>query len=552
VAIDSPAHRVYRRLPRLDAEGVVTLAGTLLSAVMLVLTAVYAGPLWRDEVNTANVAQMPWRELWRMESFPPLWTGLLHVFQWLGFANSDTDIRVLGLYVGLFFLGALWAATRWLGCRAPVLSVALLGCLPAMIFILGSNRAYGLGCGLLVLSFGLLWRVVERPSLPRVFWAGWVCLLFTHCLYYNVVFLGSMLAGGALVAVRRQRWKLLGALAGIGIVCAGSLAVYLPVIRSGSSDSVAMMRWPSFSFQTMWNALGDAVTLRSSGEIGRIGPEIWLWLGLLLFGLVTAALAQRKSHDATAAQNAGDDCEQRADRALFCGVSVCLGVAGMLFFLFRLRYWPESWYYVGMLSLCAISLDGLLGANWPALRPWGWCRLGFLLAMTAVAIKPAWQEAHTRRSNLDLVAAILSQNASAQDLVVVETAWEGITFDRYYRGTARWLTVPPIDAHKTHRNDLVFKKMNQPEAMLPVLNAVAGTLQSGHHVWLVGRLSGASPVPPDARQPKELGAYVGFWTAQLSTLLLNHAAQEQVVPLPARPVSWVENLPLLRFSGYKP
>ncbi len=513
----------------------------------------YAGPLWRDEVNTANVAQMPWRELWRSESFPPVWTGMLHVCQWLGFANNDAGIRIMGLYVGLFFLGALWISARWLGCRAPILSVALLGCLPAMIFILGSNRAYGLGCGLLVLSFGLIWRVVERPSPPRVFWAGLVCLLFTHCLYYNVVFLGSMLAGGTLVALRRQRWKSLVALAGIGIVGAGSLAVYLPVIRSGS-DFVAMMRWPSFSFQTLWNALGDAVTIRSSGEIGRNGPEIWLWLGLLLLGLVTAVPAQRTGRSQAAGAEAVDVSERlrRADRALFCGISMCLGVAGMLVFLFRLHYWAESWYYVGMLSLCAISLDGLLGANWPALRPWGWCRLGFLLVMTAVAIKPAWQEAHTRRSNLDLVATVISQNASAQDLVVVETAWEGITFDRYYRGTARWLTVPPIDAHKTHRNDLVYEKMNQPEAMLPVLNEVAKTLQSGHNVWLVGRLSAASPVPPDANQPKQLGTYVGFWTAQLSTLLLNHAAQEQVVPLPAGPVCWAENLPLLRFSGYKP
>ena len=63
---------------------------------------------------------------------------------------------------------------------------------------------------------------------------------------------------------------------------------------------------------------------------------------------------------------------------------------------------------------------------------------------------PAWAEAHTRRSNLDVVAAFLSHNASAGDLILVQDVWEGITFNRYYRGRARWLSVPPIDSHEVH------------------------------------------------------------------------------------------------------
>ena len=31
-------------------------------------------------------------------------------------------------------------------------------------------------------------------------------------------------------------------------------------------------------------------------------------------------------------------------------------------------------------------------------------------------------------------------------------------------------------------------KMNQPEAMTPVLHAIANTLASGHNVWLVGSI----------------------------------------------------------------
>ena len=56
---------------------------------------------------------------------------------------------------------------------------------------------------LLVLAFGTIWRMVEFPSRSRILLAGLICFLFAHCIYYDVVFLCAMLAGGAAVAVRR-------------------------------------------------------------------------------------------------------------------------------------------------------------------------------------------------------------------------------------------------------------------------------------------------------------------------------------------------------------
>ena len=193
-----------------------------------------------------------------------------------------------------------------------------------------------------------------------------------------------------------------------------------------------------------------------------------------------------------------------------------------------------------MLCLCAISLDGLLGANWPALRPWGLLRIGFLLVLLTWGSRSAWEEAHTRRSNVDLIAAVLSQNASAGDLIVVQDAWEGITFNRYYHGHARWVTVPPVDSHMVHRNDLVLEKMNQPEPMAPVLREITTTLRSGISVWLVGvspwyarsRCHHASPPPPGLPARWWLGTYLYCWTAQVTAQLLDHAQQEQVLKIP--------------------
>ncbi|MGA2243750.1 MAG: hypothetical protein ABSH48_02025 [Verrucomicrobiota bacterium] len=542
------------RRPRLELETGLALAGTAALAILFVLTAINAGPLWRDETNTINVAQMPsLRELWSnmsFESFPPLWPLLLRGCCFLGLAGSDVNIRLLGLYVGFLFLGSLWLSARWIGCRAPILSIALLGSLPAFVFIVGANRAYGLACCLLLLSFAAIWRLVELPSRRRVLLAGIAGFLFVNCVYYDVIFLAAMLAGGAAVALRRRQWKTLAALAGIGAASSASLAIYLPIIRRGSSY-VHLIQWPLFRFATLWDHFREAVTARSSAERGQNGPEIWLWILLLLGGSIVALVMQR-----TGAGQKSDPpvttpaVRSRADLALFCVVSMLLGVLGLFAFLFRLHYLTQTWYYIEMICLCAISLDGLLGANWPALRPWGLLRIGFLAVLMSWGGRSVWAEAHTRRSNVDLIAAVLDKNAVAGDMIVVQTVWEGITFNRYYHGPAHWVTLPPIDSHLVHRNDLVFMKMKEPEPMAPVLAEMVNTLHAGHNVWVVGHMSYVRSEPSPAGQPWFV-SHVVYWSAQVTDVLMEHALQRQVLEVPTGgPVCLLENLPLIRFSGY--
>ena len=130
---------------------------------------------------------------------------------------------------------------------------------------------------------------------------------------------------------------------------------------------------------------------------------------------------------------------------------------------------------------------------------------------------------------------------------MVQDAWEGITFNRYYRGQAQWLSVPPIDSHELHRIDLVMAKMNQPETMTPVLRAITNTLASGHDVWVVGSIPiarwkdappGPTPLPP---LPSEMptrwwfGSYLYWWNQQVTTLLLDHAqlGKSEAIAAPA-------------------
>jgi hypothetical protein len=560
-----------KRILNAGTETAAALIGTALSAILLVLTAMNAGPLWRDETNTFNLAHMPfigdiWRNL-QFESCPLLWPMLVRGCGILGLTGSDMSIRILGLGVGLFFLTSLWLCQHWIGGRVPTLSIALLGGLPAFLFVMGANRAYGLAACLLVLSFAKIWRVLLSPTKSRILAAGFICLLFTQCIYYDVVFLGAILSAGALVAIRRQRWKIIWAMAGIGLFAGASLLIYLPISHR-VPEYLPFWRSPFFDAATLWHGLSDALAARSSANLdGPNGPQIWIWIAILLMGITAAVVMQRTRVRQTpkpevVSKSASWD---RSDLALFCVTSVVLGIIGYVGFLLKLRFFMQPWYYVGILILCAISLDGILSASWPALLPWGLMRITFLVVMMTLNASPAWEEAHTRRSNLDVVAAFLSSNASAGDLIVVQDAWEGITFNRYYRGQARWLSIPPIDSHEVHRIDLVMAEMNQPEAMTPVLRAITNTLTSVHRVWLVGSIPverskdappGPTPLPP---RPPEMptgwwmGSYLYWWNQQVITLLLDHAQQEKLETIAASgPVNHFEDVSVVRFAGYKP
>ena len=561
-----------KRISKSGPETAAALIGTAFSAILLVLAAMNAGPLWRDETNTFNLAHMPsLRDIWRnlaFDSCPLLWPLLLRGCGMLGLTNSDTGIRMVGLVIGLFFLTSLWLCQRWIGGRAPILSIALLGGLPALIFIVGANRAYGLAGCLLVLSFGKIWRVLEFPTKSRILSAGFICLLSSQCVYYDVVFLGAILAAGALVAIRRRRWKILWTMAGIGLVAGASLFVYLPAIFHQGSKYLPFWRSPFFDAVTLWNGLGDALAARSSADPdGADGPQIWIWIGLLSVGIIVAVIMQRTGvREAPKPQVALKRAKpERSDLALFCVMSVVLGIIGYFGFLLKLQFFMQPWYYIDILILCAISIDGILSASWPALRPWGFMRIGFLAVMMILNARPAWAEAHTRRSNLDVVATFLGHNASVADLIVVQDAWEGITFNRYYRGQTRWLSIPPIDSHEVHRIDLVMAEMTQPEAITPVLHAITSTLSRGHDVWLVGSISiersndaPPGPIPPPPR-PSEMptqwwgGSYMYWWNQQVATFLLDHAEQKKAETIAMLgPVNHFEDVSVIRFTGYKP
>src|SRR6476661_590260 len=82
-------------------------------------------------------------------------------------------------------------------------------------------------------------------------------------------------------------------MAGIGLVAATSLFIYLPIIHR-DSEYLPLVRSPSFKATDVWTGFSDALVAPSSAKPNETSePQIWIWIGLLLAAIIVAVLLHR-------------------------------------------------------------------------------------------------------------------------------------------------------------------------------------------------------------------------------------------------------------------
>jgi uncharacterized membrane protein len=524
--------------------GIVAVIGTLLASGLHVVFGMQAGALWRDEVNSLEIATVrTFSEMWMnldYDSFPALFFLVLRPFAGVPASASDAQLRAFGVVIGVLILGALWLNARAFRIGVPLVSVALVGFNPMVIRYGDSVRAYGLGILLILLALAAIWKVVESPTPRRVGLAALTALLSVQCLYYDAILLFAICLGAVAVSFRRRQAKCVILVLSIGAVAAISLLPYLPVIRRVGAWNFQFKAPIDFAF--LWGRLAE--TLASP-----VGAAVWAWVILFAFAAVAGLWAQRSD---------GQAAESR-DRLLFVWVTLLVGSVGYAGFLRVLSYVTRPWYYVLFVVFAALCLDlifaSLRTGSLPVLL-----RSAFALLFVGVAVFPAWREVQARQTNVDVIAAQLQSLAGPEDLILLNPWNCGISFRRYYRGLTPTATIPPIEDLRFHRCDLAKRRMMSPDPMAPVLQKMDETLRSGHTIWLVGRLDFVPPgkeprvIPPGYDGPNGWvgGDFYEAWSLQAGFLVQNHALHfaRARVPL-AQPVSRYENLPLSAIRGWR-
>src|SRR6266487_4686027 len=319
---------------------------TLCAVYLHVLFFLNAGGLWRDEVDLVHLSLLPsvsqmWQNL-PHDSCPILMHLVVRAWSAAGFGNTDPSLRVLGLYVGLFLLLALWLASWTMRNGAPLLAVTLAGLNVTMIRAGDSLRGYGLGSALAVLTLAVIWRLARRPSVATFCGAAVLAVLNVQALYQNAFLLFAACCGGFVLCAVERRWRDTLPIFALGAAAAVSLLPYVPLIAGARWYGMYKV---GFDFSSGWMQLSAA-----TGYPLRIFTSVWvaLWIGALAAAISVLFWRRHRLP------------EHARGLILFAGTSLLLGTAGYAVFLKLSEYPTHPWHYVPLMTFSAVCLDAVL------------------------------------------------------------------------------------------------------------------------------------------------------------------------------------------------
>ena len=500
----------------------VLLTATIVS--LLLVRAFHADALSRDECAVVQLAGMPslsdLRSNFQHEAFPPLFPFIIRIYTAL-FGASDTVLRVFGFCVGCLLTGAFWINSRLFRSGVPLVGLGLLS-LNTTFFVWGTTiRGYGLGSALIVLMFGCVGSLLLGSTPKRSVTAMLVCLFGIQVLLYNSILLMAIVASAAVVFLFRRCLRNAIVVSTICAVVLSSLLAYVSAYSRARDWSILVRGAPTpYSLWKHWEV--------ALGNPDYSIPELWYSIAIGLIGILVFRIYK----------NRGAQLVPHREFIWFALIVCGLSIASCYLFLQVLSYTTRDWYYLALICLIAAALDlvasSLCTATWLRML-----RLGLGLAAIIAAPFADWSAIMERQTDIDIAARTVAGRAAPDDLIVV-TPWQfGIAFQRYYRGTAPWITIPNIADHRIHRYDLIKAKMISAHPIDDLEQAVRNTLLSGKCVWFVGGLNLPSPengpmiLPPApaSRFKWDNRAYTASWWQQLSVFAISHANKIDAVPL---------------------
>lgn len=526
--------------------------GIFITLIILFLHYIFmshAGGLWRDEVCQINHATMPsFSDIWsvlRVRAFPLLSVFVLRLWTSVGLGASDSLIRLYGFLVGTSILGALWLNARLMGYRIPLLSLALFGLSPLTIQIGDSIRPYGLGVFFIILTFGLIWKVIIKPSFWWILPATLVAVLSVQCFFQNAYLLLAICVGGLVITLHHKLWRRTLLLLGIGVVAAISLFPYWDAIKV-ARDWAHLTRNPSRLWEfglVFFRAFGYSgeTVLYSSTNIVFL---FWISIVIMSISIAIHSYYHRLMEGMT---------DRKKDITLYSITAMLTGMIALIILLRRTGFSTQPWHFFPGIALVAVSLDTIIGTKYLSSIK----LIVITILIVILSFGTAWKKAHTRQTNIDLICTYLAKSISKGDMIIVYPWYCGITFQRYYRGDIPWVTFPPIKDFTLTRYDLFKEQMILPDPIQPVLSKIAQTLQSGNQIWLVGNL----PQPEEGQSPRSLppapnshygwrsGPYYYHWGKQARYFIQTHIMDHKYLQIsPNIPI--LENLSVEVVKGW--
>jgi hypothetical protein len=411
------------RLRKVELVTAVVLTSLILSFHIIRL--LKAGGLWRDEAAAVQLATMPSLKdvlhYFPHEAFPLLFPATVRSWSLVA-GNSDLSWRIFGFFVGVGIVAALWW-NLWKTRRSvPLLSLALLGFNAAFIQWGNSMRGYGLGILLLLITAGLVWRLVELPADTR--WAGppakgstrrgrtgkdagstqgkrtgmsallapfasipnfrarlllavFFAVASVQCLLHNTILLFAICVGAMTLTIVRKRVARGPSTGPIRPLDFSYLLTYtvqdpafMAVFVVGFVALLSLLPcWIPLSEARSWDIVVrlpvtlDGLCTKINLALSSSFPwNAWVW-GVLLLGGFGFCMASQSWPDCSSFGR-----EQRSI-LLVSGATLFVAVIGYFAFLLFLSYPTEPWYYLALMAVVALFLDIAFDALSPSLTP---------------------------------------------------------------------------------------------------------------------------------------------------------------------------------------
>ena len=497
------------------------------------------GAFWRDEISSIIIAQHPtladmYANLER-DSAPLLFACLVKIWIILGLGESNSGLALLGFIVYGGIGGAVYWAARQLGVRLPLFgSVFLL--LNGILFFWGTSiRSYGLASLLAAILIGCIWRFVSSGSLRWWLTTTLVAVLCAQANYQNTYVIFSVCTAATIVCSVRRKWRRSASTLLIGICAAVSLIPYYPIVAKAAV-------WTAMWAPSPFDPVLLFTTLLSTMGSGRLWLG-FLWMTLPVF-LVTAAC-----HWSWKAWRQHVPLGVHSGRILFAGMTIVLLVLSMNLFTWKSHHVMQPWYYLPGCTVFACFFDLQLQLFYR--RRFGTYAVAGVATLLLFLQTPILLSCSgLRRTNLDVVAAQIGEQAVQGDFIVIAPYWLEHAFKYYYHGVAEWKVVPGLTSQNIERMDVpsILLLLRSPQTVSQSLfQEIERTLRSGHRVWVVG---GDTQTQPE----KELSSNSGiddctiYWCSMITRFFRQHATSRLSLQLKLGTV--VEDMDVQLYTGW--
>lgn len=377
--------------------------------------------IWFDEAVSLRWARADLGYTWRVtfqlveEKHPPVYYALLHLWRqalaWVGLADSDAALRVLGALLGVLTVwGVLRLATAVSGPLIGRVTALLVALSPVLVWYSQELRMFqpaATGIVWLAAAMQTAWRTDTR----RQRWLWWfVGLVAIEGALYSYLFSAFVLpaAGFTLLALlwKDRNWSRFGE----GVVMLALVGgLFLPLARNAWRVNAA----ESTPGQPFANFATNLLHLLRVDTIWRVAwTDGWAMAALAFFALCLAVgLLLPKRPPATAGRKAALD--GRAWLWLWIGIplliaNLLLARSGSIF--------SEDRYLLFLAPFVLWGIARGIGVVGSWFKPVGWASGAIAVLLLAAALPPLWSPSHLREDWRAAARYILDYQAHSPGL----------------------------------------------------------------------------------------------------------------------------------------